>query len=550
MFIDSRQIMLDSRVETTVCIVGGGPAGLTMALELAKQGIAVSVFESGALSLNSATLDLNDGESVGLPYEFGYGHRSRYLGGGSNCWGGFCRPWDEWDFEKRPWVANSGWPFGIDTLAPFYRRAHALLKVGDDNFDAESWQKASSGSLQRFKLDPTKLREVMTLFSPPLNFGREFRETLSTSRLIRVYLWANLTHIDTEPISGRVSQLEMRTLSGNQFFVSAKQYVLATGGIENAKILLNSNRTRPNGVGNSHDLVGRYFMDHPRLMSGEIEFNPEYRNNPFYDLKFFCISDKVRVNGIQISGQFTLPYQVQRDEGLLNSQVWLRSLYSGETTEVIQSLFRMRLRAARRYSFGHLLGHDIAELSRHPLTAGLFAAAHLAGSRSLVRRVVMEAIVEPEPLASSRVMLSDQRDALGMRRAQLSWQLSEKVKRTFDRSFESLGTQLRDAGIAQVKFGPKIEGNPWPSEMLGTWHHMGTTRMHDSPGKGVVDRDCRVHGVRNLFIAGSSVFPTSSSNYPTITLVALALRLVERLTNELRPAVAREVAVAKSSSHQ
>jgi choline dehydrogenase-like flavoprotein len=551
MLIDSRQLQLDSKLETSVCIVGGGPAGLTLALELAKQGIAVSVFESGPLHLDEATLNLNDGESIGLPYEFSYGHRSRYLGGGSNCWGGFCRPWDTWDFEQRPWVDDSGWPISMETLAPYYRRAHSLLKVGADDFSAESWQNVSNGALQRFKVDPEKLREVMTLFSPPLKFGHEFKATLATSSLIRVYLWANITHIDTEPMSGRVSRVELRTLSGNRFFASAQQYVLATGGIENARILLNSNRSNPNGVGNSHDLVGRYFMDHPRLMSGEVEFKPEYRNNPFYDLKFFCISDSVRVNGIRVSGQFALPYEIQRDEGLLNSQVWLRSLYPGETTETIQSLFRMRLRAARRYAFGHLLGHDLAELARHPVTAGLFAAAHITGSRSMVQRVVMEAIVEPEPLASSRVMLSNERDALGLRRAQIDWRLSDKVKRTFDRSFESLGSQLQDAGIAKVKSGPKFADNPWPSEMIGTWHHMGTTRMHDSPRKGVVDRDCRVHGIKNLFIAGSSVFPTSSSNYPTITLVALALRLSERLASELRvPALKeRRVAETESSGH-
>ncbi len=551
MLIDSRQLQMDSKLDTTVCIIGGGPAGLSLALELAKQGIAVNVFESGPMQLDEATLDLYEGRSIGLPYEFGYGHRSRYLGGGSNCWGGFCRPWDTWDFEQRSWVDDSGWPISMDTLAPYYKRAHTLLKVGADDFSAESWQKASNGELQRFKVDPAKLREVMTLFSPPLKFGQEFKETLTTSSLIRVYLWANITHIDTEPMSGRVSRMELRTLSGNRFFVTAQQYVLAAGGIENARVLLNSNRVNANGVGNGHDLVGRYFMDHPRLMSGEVEFKPEYRNNPFYDLKFFCISDNVRVNGTRISGQFALPYQVQRDEGLLNSQVWLRSLYPGETSETIQSLWRMRLRAARRYAFGHLLGHDLAELAKHPLTAALFAAAHITGSRSMVQRVVMEAIVEPEPLAASRVMLSDERDALGLRRSQLDWRLTDKVKRTFDRSFETLGSQLQASGIADVKLGPRIQDGVWPSEMVGTWHHMGTTRMHDSPRKGVVDRDCRVHGVKNLFIAGSSVFPTSSSNYPTITLVALALRLSERLVSELRVPLVKErrVRVAELSHH-
>lgn len=534
MLIDSRQLDEGTQLDSAVCVIGGGPAGITLALELAKQGIEVNLFESGPLQLHEPSLDLNDGESVGLPYEFGYGHRSRFLGGGSNCWGGFCRPWDRWDFEKRAWVANSGWPFSMDTIAPYYRRAHKILQVPSENFDAAFWHQAADGQLNGFALDAEKIQESITLFSPPLKFGKEYRDELSASKLIRVYLWANVVHIDSAPISGQVTRVEFRTLSGRRFFAQAKEYVLAAGGIENSRILLNSNRQQSAGLGNANDMVGRYFMDHPRLISGEVKLAPKYRRSPVYDAKFFCISDTVEVNGVRIAAQFALPLATQRSEGLLNSQLWLRSLYPGETLEAIQSLFRMRLRAARRYAISHRLGHDLKELARHPLAVALFAAAHVTKSQAMVQRVVMEAIVEPEPLADSRVLLSSDHDALGMRRAKIDWRLSEQVKRTFDRGFEVFGTQLQQQGIAQVELGPKFEGRDWPERMTGTWHHMGGTRMHDSPRSGVVDRNCRVHGVNNLHIAGSSVFPTGSSNYPTVTLVALAIRLSERLAYELR----------------
>lgn len=534
MFIDSRYLLADSTVQAAVCIVGAGPAGLTIAFELARQGIAVNVFESGPMQLHEATANLNEGLSVGLPYQFGHGQRSRYLGGGSNCWGGFCRPWDPWDFAPRDWVENSGWPVNLDTLNPYYRRAHDLLQVQSTNYDPAAWDEAADGRIKRIRLDSTEAREVMTLFSPPLNFRRAYRDDLAASKLISVYLWANAAHVDTEPLSGKVSRIEFRTLSGNRFFAIANQFVLAAGGIENPRILLNSNRQQANGVGNRHDVVGRYFMDHPRLMSAAIELTPEFRHVPFYDAKYFCISDKFVVNGVKISGQFTLPFEVQRREELLNSQLWLRSLYPAETSECVQSLWRMRLRAARRYSLTHRLGHDLWQLARHPLSVGLFAAAHISASRAMVRKVVIESIVEPEPIADSRVTLSGEFDALGLRRAAIDWRLTERAKRTFDRGFHILGEQLIKAGVAVSAPNSKIEGQPWPGDLAGTWHHMGATRMHDSPRKGVVDRDCRVHGVANLFVAGSSVFPTGSSNYPTITLVALALRLAERLSSEQR----------------
>ena len=462
MFIDSRQIAAETHLDTSVCIVGGGPAGLTLAMELAGAGIPVSVFESGPLRLHGPTARLNEGESNGLPYEYSHGQRSRYLGGDSNRWGGYCRPWDPWDFEKRDWLPDSGWPVNFDTLQPYYRRANSLLKVGSDNFDPEFWHAGSEQSLKRLSLDPERIREIVTLFSPPLNFNREFSDLLTKSELITVYLRANAVHVDTDPLSGNVSRIEFTTLRGNRFFAGARQYVLAAGGIENIRILLNSNREHPTGLGNQNDMVGRYFMDHPRLMSGEVKLTPNYRDLSFYDSKYFF--KHVRVNGIRVAGQFTIPFEIQRREGLMNSQMWIRSLYPGETTDAVQSLRRMRLRLARRYSLSHGLGHDLLTMARHPLQVGRFAASFAIGSRSMVGKVAMEAIVEPEPTADSRVTLSETRDSIGLRRAQVDWRLTDRCKRTFDRGFELLGEQLRVGGIAELIPGEPFEGRPWPRD--------------------------------------------------------------------------------------
>jgi len=190
-------------------------------------------------------------------------------------------------------------------------------------------------------------------------------------------------------------------------------------------------------------------------------------------------------------------------------------------------------------------------MARHPLDTLGYGMTRLLQPRWLVREVRFQAIVEPQPDPDSRVTLSaTEHDALGMRRVQVDWRLGSNVQRTFDRTLAIIGAELERDGVAKVTLGPTLEGGPWPSslEPEGTWHHMGTTRMHRSPRHGVVDPHCRVHGMSNLYLAGSSLFPTAGANFPTITLTALALRLADHLAAELRQPVASAATRSESST--
>jgi len=300
------------------------------------------------------------------------------------------------------------------------------------------------------------------------------------------------------------------------------------------RCLLASTRQQGAGIGNRYDLVGRYFQDHPRFLNGIVDFAEPYRNNPLFDIKFHCIVNKVKIGGVDISGQMRIPFEVQKERGILDAQMWFRSLYAGEGTDVVRALYRMRQRVRGKWSPFVGLGTDLGHIFSHPMDSLTYSVAHTTGSLKLVRYVTMELIAEPEPDPNSRVMLSDDVDALGMRRTKIDWRLNQRVKDTVDTSFELLARELEDKKIAKVTLGPRINDVGWPADMEGTYHHMGTTRMADSPREGVVDRNCLVHGMENLYIAGSSVFPTSSSNNPTMTLVALALRLTDRLVDEFR----------------
>ncbi|WER48965.1 GMC family oxidoreductase [Cupriavidus sp. WKF15] len=534
MFIDTRKVESDSIVQTTVCIIGAGVAGITLALELQRAGIATCLLESGGFKPDDETRDLYRGENIGLPYTFADGSRSRYLGGSSNCWGGWCRPLDPWDLERRDWVPNSGWPFGLDTLTPYYQRTHDVLKLGPDNFDPAWWEAAIGRTdVRRLPLTGGKIRDTISQFSPPARFGKLYREALSQAHRVRVYLYANVVSIDTNPDATAVTQVAVRTLSGRSMKVAAHVFVLAAGGIENARLLLASNHTQPVGLGNGNDLVGRYFMDHPRLMSGDVRFRRDWARNKLYDIKYHYQNAAVSAHGQHISSQFALQPEVLRREGLLNSRVWFFSTFYGEGSAGAEALIRAKQALLKKDQPGYRPARDILTMLRHPVDTAGFGLTRLLQPRALIAGVRMQAIVEAEPDPESRVTLSDQRDALGLPRVRVSWRLGARVQRTFDRTFALLAEELERSGVADVTLDPPIEGHAWPAQLEGTWHHMGTTRMHVSPRQGVVDPDCRVHGIGNLYIGGSSVFPTVGANFPTITIAALALRLVDHLVARL-----------------
>ncbi len=537
MFIDARRVEEGAVMHTTLCIIGGGVAGITLAREMEKAGIETCLLESGGFAPDNATRDLYRGEYVGQPYSFADGCRGRFLGGSSNCWGGWCRPLDPWDFEKRDWIPYSGWPFGLDEIAPYYARTHSLLKLGPNNFDPAFWE-ASIGrpDVRRIPFTSGKVRDTISQFSAPVRFGKAYRNELRRSQRIRVFLYANAVDIQSDPQASTVTRIKVMTLSGRTMFVMANLYVLATGGIENARLLLASNKAAAAGLGNGNDLVGRFFMDHPRLLSGSVRFIREWSRNKLYDVKYHFHNAAVSAQGIRIASQFALMPEVLREERLLNARVWLSSVFPGEESAGSHALHRYKQALLKKEQADWKWHKDMVTMLTNPVDTFGYGFTRLFHPRWLIKDVKFQAIVEPAPDPESRVTLASSKDRLGMNRVRLNWRLGSQVQRTFDRTFALIAEELRGSGIAEVALDAPIEGGAWPPTLVkeGTWHHMGTTRMHDSPKLGVVDRNCLVHGMSNLYIAGSSVFPTAGANFPTITIAALTLRLSDHIVQQLR----------------
>ena len=518
MFVDARTLPAGTLIEADICIVGAGAAGITLARELADGHHQVAIIESGGFEPDAADQELYAGRSVGVPFSPIDADRLRFLGGTTNHWDGSCKPFDPIDFERRDYIPYSGWPFGRGELEPFYRRAQKICQLGPYTYDPADW---AEGEDRAFSLDEApRLRTGMFQNSPPTRFGVAYRADLAGLPMLRVYLHANVTAIETNAEASAVTALRVACRAGGpSLTVRAGSYVLAAGGIEHPRLLLVSDAVETAGLGNAHDLVGRFFMDHPNLgKTADIVFARSYPNLAFYDYHV--------VRGIKVCGYLTATAEAQRRAELPNFSI---SLDRGQLAD--QSTAAAALRAIYKSArSGHWPDHLAQHLGQ--VLGDLDGLADLLYERAADRQPALYSTFyscECPPDPASRVALVRETDALGLRRVQLDWRLPGDFIATMRRAHRLLGEELGRAGLGRLRVNATEEVEDPLASVENGHHHMGTTRMHVDPRQGVVDADCRVHGTANLYIAGSSVFPTYSLDDPTMTIVALALRLADHL---------------------
>lgn len=518
MIVDSRTLPAGKEISTGVCIIGAGAAGITLAREFIGAPFDVTLLEGGGLEIEAQIQDLYAGEIVGRSYHALDVSRLRYFGGTTNHWAGYCRPLDPIDFETRSYVANSGWPFGYDELAPYYRRAQAICEVGKFSYSPDAWQR---GSRRAFRLDPTRIASSLFQVGPPARFGRSYGETLRQARNVAALLHANVTEI--EVADRRVTGLKVAGFDGGSFTVKAKLFVLAAGAIENARLLLVSNKTHPDGAGNAYGLVGRYFMDHPIVwVAGRLVTSRRWPEAEFY-------ANETPIEGTKVIGCFNIAPELQRREQLLNAGILLDPVNTLANSDAVNSAKHI-WQAARKGEMPDRLathiGHMFDELED---ISDLATAAHRKIFRPPPMHFTTRFWCECPPDADSRVMLGDEVDALGLRRVRLDWRLPSDLGRYLERTHEILAEELGRKGIGRVQIGKDGSVEAAIDSVEGSFHQMGTTRMHASPRHGVVDPRCRVHDMANLYIAGASVFPTYGHTNPTLTIIALATRLADHL---------------------
>ncbi|MCA8982047.1 MAG: GMC family oxidoreductase [Planctomycetes bacterium] len=544
MLIDFDRDGLRAGQSYDLAIVGSGPAGATVAAELAGRGLRVCVLESGRAKRTAHADALKEVRSRGIHVK-DYS-RERVIGGASTTWAGLSSPLDAIDFEVREWVPDSGWPIGREDLDPYYRAAA-------ERYRFPSAARFESGGFARLRVASTlqpsweRLEEKLFLAAEePQNFGKEQRAVFEREDTDLLF---DASVVELQHAAGRVTGARLKSSGGRDEIVEARAFVLATGGIENARILLLSN-----GLGNAHDQVGRRLMNHPKNYHGILRLARPVEELPYY---FGCLCD-----GYAGYAGLRLREDEQREQRLLNSYVRFEPLFAWSDSEGVEafvlivkrSVFLLRFWKRRhREEVVHLRDYsetgDDSDLQnarkgllgwlklcwwvvRDAPAVGAYVYHRVAArAKTPVRRVRLRNFMEMQPDPENRVSLSDELDPHGRPLPLVSHAPSELDRRSLVELHEALADELRRAGIGELESDLE-HAEPWPIDQDAS-HHIGTTRMGRQPERSVVDPDLRVHGTENLYCAGASVFPTSGCANPTFTIVALSIRLAEHLKTTL-----------------
>jgi choline dehydrogenase-like flavoprotein len=520
MHTDARKLENGALIEGDICIVGAGAAGISIALEFLNTPYKVIFLEGGGFEYDERIQELYDGKTTGQPYYPIKSSELHYFGGTTGHWGGMCSLFDPIAFQKRSWVDKSGWPFTQETLLPYYKRASPNLDIGEYQFDYNYWQKKDP-TLVALPFDENVFWTKIWKFSRPTRFGKKYKDTIVNAKNIHLYTYANLVDITANENLSEIKSVTIKNYTGKTQQVTAKYFILACAGIQNPRLLLAANKQAPKGIGNGNDLVGRYFMEHLDLRSAELWLREKN------ELRLY-----MNVNP-RIHGELAVMPKKQEEFEILNGIVCFTPLaIANKTLPYIQTWKHSDPREDRTQAAipkYKQIYHSIK---------GFFESFNSEDSSDIPRAFQINIRLEQAPNPLSRVTLSAEKDELGMPRAALNWAFTSNEKRSMRKIYEIIGQQAGATGVGRVRLKEELwdeKDDTMPASTSGGWHHMGTTRMNEDPKQGVVDGNCKVHGIQNLFIAGSSCFPTGAGVNPTFTIVALSIRLADHIKDVLNP---------------
>ena len=550
MLIDSRAMVTDAVIEADICIIGAGPAGITLAREFIGSSLRVLLLESGELENDAHIQELSEGQvnSRYLVADALAVGRRRQFGGTPNKWGyttepgdgrlyARCLPPEALDFESHADDPRLCWPFSFDQLRPFYQRGQTVWNGGRFDYEVDTW----AGGLRPLETANGILKTRICQHGPSDVFILRYRDDLISAENIDLYLGCTAVALESDGAAGRVRKLCVARSDGRRFSVAAKTYILACGGVENAQLLLSSDVTQPGAEGNRHDNIGRYVTDHPEFRMGCIfPSDPDvYDKIALYDIRW--------VGQHMVSGFLTISEEVKRSEKLLNMSVALAVRWPGFGTEAHRAIAGL-VAAVRRGEAPSRLSADIRSILRSPADTAAYLRSRNAeytyaetrggwsrpdANRKKLRAIELWSAFEQTPQWDNRLSLINDRDWLGRRKVRLDHCWSEADRANIQRSIKIFTEQIEPFGLGRVHPWIDFEGSSRPR--FAGWHHpMGGTRLHTDPRFGVVDENCLVHGLSNVYVAGSSLYPTGIGYAnPTLTLLALAVRLADHLKESL-----------------
>jgi choline dehydrogenase-like flavoprotein len=512
MFKDLNDLSLNKVLSCDLCIIGSGPAGISVGKKLLGSNTKVIILESGGIDPSVAYNELNKGGNSGPRFLSLDASRMRCFGGASRIWAGVCAPFSKEDFKKKSYVPLSGWPIIKEDLDLYYKEAAKMLGISYDSFDHSNSVNNSFSGLSFPELSSknsflsTSIRQ--TSDSSNRNFGGKYKKLFSDSNNVDVLFHSTVTKLNVSKNGKKIIGIEAQDLSNKKCTINAKKYVLAAGALENPRLLLHANDFFKNGIGNESGFVGSCFMSHPgiprvaeifKTSKGDCIEEKSYSSDLIYQ---FASSTSEQFNNQILNHGFDMkPYT-----DLAN----LSTYYSGRLKTDYKKLLKY-------FDFKQSVDKTFCRLK------GKYAS----------NLWDLGVALEQEPTHRSRLTLNPfSKDFFGVPLINMFWdEISEREKMTVDRSVKLLARELGKTNSGRVKFTEDFLSGKAFQEQDSVNHHIGTTRMARSIDRGVVDKNCKVFSISNLYIAGSSVFPTSSIVNPTYTIIALGLRLGDHLKN-------------------
>jgi hypothetical protein len=544
---DARLLQQGTTIDCDVCIVGAGAAGITLALELTGSGLQIVLLEAGGFRVERDSQRLYQGEVVTPAWHGALDrYRQRRFGGTTGVWGGRCAPFDQSDFEQRPHVRYSGWPFSRATIDPYYARAHTYCELGGYSYTTGEALPAQAGVMVPSLASGEISQDWLWRFSPPTHFGKTYLASLRRATDVVVYLHANCLKLVSGQAADTIDHLVVSSLAMNRFTVKPRRVVLAVGGLEAARLLLLSKDRHPEGMGNQHDLVGRFYGSHLTGDAGEVRFTGTNGKIGY--------GYERTVDGVYCHRTLSLRPATQQVHGLLNMRVSLSHAPPDDPAHrngVLSAMYLAKRFFAHKippeYSaalasteYHRVLEHvgnvvtDLPSLGPFIMTwtrRRLLSRRKLpsVAFRSPGNTYTLHFDAEQSPNPESRVTLAEAKDVFGLPKLRVDWRFQDRDIDSAIKSLRIIGAALEHSGAGRVT--PPSDGLEQAVRRqvhVGS-HHLGTTRMGGDVSSGVVDADCRVFGIDNLFIASSAVFPTTSFANPTLTILALTIRLADHL---------------------
>ncbi|HKG07360.1 MAG TPA: GMC family oxidoreductase [Pedobacter sp.] len=509
-------------LEADVCVIGAGAAGFACAKHLLSSGMKVLVVEGGLEQYHQAAADLHKSEVRGFHHTGIHDARERVVGGTTTKWGGQALPFMAEDFKVRPHVKLSGWPISLNELMPYYKMAESIL--GTDVSVPYEYKPWSDSGIPIPDLNQGALDLFVTKWCKIPNFALQHGSAVRDSDEVTLLYNANVLELIPGPDKSAVAAVKIRSLGGKESLVKARVFIAAGGAIESVRLFLNSVQFGTTGPGNAGGKVGLYFQDHVAAVVGQVIpvsrtdfqnlFDSFYRNGFKYFPRLRLNPDRAEKQNI-LHASAQIVYSSEANDPLTQAKQMLTAIRKKEATVGFRDLIKL----ANPY---HLL-----RLAR----AVMRWKIEKRGSSPEKGPIWLEIHSEQEPSLQSTISLSDQRDEMGMRRVSLHWHVSALTARTIRETAGLVSREFKAAGIAEVRLEPWVngavaDGTRW---MTDVYHQAGGLRMSEYENDGVVDRDCKVFGLSNLYVASSAVFPTSSFSNPTMTTIALSLRICDRI---------------------